>query len=74
MAQTLNFRDIPYMRPNLEELESSFRSLTSAFSAATDAETQLKTLREIVRLRDKTETMAHPGLHPPQSGHTGRLL
>jgi len=58
MAQTLSFRDIPYTRPVLEELESSFRSLIARFASAESAEGQREALHDITKLRNETETMA----------------
>lgn len=58
MAQTIHFKDIPYTRPVLEELEAGFRSLIMRFSEAKTAEDQLAAMNDITKLRNETETMA----------------
>ena len=56
--QTTRFSDLAYQRPDLAQLEASFRSLTEAFRQARTADGAIEAMRAVTALRNHTDTMA----------------
>jgi len=55
---TMHFSQLAYQRPDLAELEVSFRTLTDAFRQAKTAEAALDAMRAVTALRNRVDTMA----------------
>lgn len=55
----MNFKDFPYERPNMEQLEQQFNALLSQFHQAANAGEQERILSDINALRSKFDSMAN---------------